>query len=414
LQHVADQIASRPDLDMVYSDEDIVMNGRSVWQHLKPAWPPDTLRTNGYTCHLGVYRRSLVSETGGFRSAFDGSQDVDMILRLVERTNRIAHIPRILYLWRIHAGSTAGGDATPYAYVAARNAIAAHLERCGIEAEVGYGPPGLYRVAHRVDPAQSVALVLALEDHHRLEDAARSWAGQPHAGWSIVLAAPEQALAACTKALRAAGVADSRVTTIAIGLGWDSATAFAAAADAAIAEHVLIMTVPAAGLTYDWLSRRIGYSDQPHIVAAGPILLGQDGCIAEAGIAIPDGIPLRLLHGTRSSMDHFFGYGTSVYNVSALSGALATCREIYEQLGGLDPRFRELALIEYCLRATETGGRIVLIPDARLRTTGPDRTVNDLGNIWRLRERWGEAHTHDPYYNPNFRTDRGDFEPIRS
>ena len=140
------------------------MDGRQIWLHLKPGWSPDTLRTNGYTCHLGVYRRALVSEIGGFRSEFDGSQDVDMILRLVERTDRIAHIPQILYHWRVHASSTAGGDAKPYAYVAARNAIAGHLERCGIEAEVGYGPPGLYRVAHRVDPHQSIALVLAVED----------------------------------------------------------------------------------------------------------------------------------------------------------------------------------------------------------------------------------------------------------
>ncbi len=132
LQHVADRIAAQPDLDMIYTDEDTLLEGRQVWAHLKPGWSPDTLRTNGYTCHLGVYRRVLVRELGGFRTEFNGSQDVDMILRLVERTDRIAHIPRILYHWRAHAESTAGGyDAKPYAYVAARNAIAGHLQRTG-------------------------------------------------------------------------------------------------------------------------------------------------------------------------------------------------------------------------------------------------------------------------------------------
>ena len=75
LERVADQIAAQPDLDMIYSDEDIVLDGRPIWLHLKPDWSPDTLHTNGYTCHLGVYRRALVSEIGGFRSEFDGSQD---------------------------------------------------------------------------------------------------------------------------------------------------------------------------------------------------------------------------------------------------------------------------------------------------------------------------------------------------
>jgi O-antigen biosynthesis protein len=414
LQRVADQIAADPDLDMMYSDEDIVLDGRPIWLHLKPAWSPDTLRTNGYTCHLGVYRRALVSDIGGFRSEFDGSQDVDMILRLVEHTDRIAHIPQILYHWRIHGSSTAGGDAKPYAYVAARNAIAAHLERCGIEAEVEYGPPGLYRVMHRIDPLQSIALVVALEDDQGLEEAAHSWASQPHRAWEIVLTAPKHAVAGCKAALRAAGIDEARVTIIATKEKFDAATALAAAADTATAEHLLLMEAPAAGLTYDWLARLIGYSNQHGISAAGPILLSQDGRICEAGIAVPDGVPLYLLHGTRSSMDNFFGYGTSVYNVSAVSGVLATPRDAYQQLGGLDPQFRELALIDYCRRATQSGGRVVIVPDARLRTTGRDTTINDLRTIWQLRDRWAQARAQDPYYNPGFRTDRGDFEPIRA
>ena len=206
LQHVAHQIAAQPDLDMIYTDEDIVLDGRQVWVHLKPGWSPDTLRTNGYTCHLGVYRRVLVEEIGGFRSDFDGSQDVDMILRLTERTDRIAHIPRILYHWRAHAASTAGGDAKPYAYVAARNAIAAHLERVGLDGGVGYGPPGLYRLAHRVDPSTTVDVVLAVETDEGLTDAATSWLQQPHPTWNVVLAAPDTVLGAAVAALTAAGI----------------------------------------------------------------------------------------------------------------------------------------------------------------------------------------------------------------
>jgi GT2 family glycosyltransferase len=411
LQRVADQIVADPKLDMIYSDEDIVMGGRRIWLHLKPAWSPDTERTNGYTCHLGVYRRALVAEIGGFRSEFDGSQDVDMILRLAERTDRIAHIPHLLYHWRIHTSSTAGGEAKPYAYVAARKAIADHLQRCGIEADVGYGPPGLYRVAHQVDPRLSIALVLAVHDAEGLGEAARSWVAQPHSAWRIVLAAPAHALTACTDALRAAGVDDARMTTVIAQTEGDSTTALAAAAAATTTEHLLLMQAPAMGLTHDWLVRLLGYSNQPRIAAAGPVVLGPDGRISQAGIALPQGIPLHLLHGTRSSMDNFFGYGTSVYNVSAVSGVLATGREMYRQLGGLDPRFGDLALIEYCLRATEPHGRVVIVPDARLRTTGPDATINDFSAIWRLRQRWAQNHTRDPYYNPNYRTDRGDFEP---
>ena len=131
-----------------------------------------------------------------------------MILRLVERTDRIAHVRWILYHWRVHPSSTAGGEVKPYAYVAARNAIASHLSAAGLKRRWDR-PAGLYRVAHRVDPQLNVALVLAVDDPRGLDEAARSWASQPHPTWSIMLAAPAHALAACADALRAADIGES-------------------------------------------------------------------------------------------------------------------------------------------------------------------------------------------------------------
>ena len=103
------------------------------------------------------------------------------------------------------------------------------------------------------------------------------------------------------------------------------------------------MTSPAQGLTHDWLTRLLGYSQQPGIAAAAPIILAPDGRIQHAGIAMPTGTPLHLLHGTRSSMDDFFGYGTSVYNVLALSGTAMIRRATLAAAGGLDPALGELA-----------------------------------------------------------------------
>jgi GT2 family glycosyltransferase len=416
LQHIADRITTQPDLDMIYTDEDTVAQGRRLWVHLKPAWSPDTLRTNGYTCHLGVYRRRLVNEIGAFRTEFNGSQDVDMILRLVERTDRIAHIPRILYHWRAHAASTAGGDqAKPYAYVAARNAIAAHVERAGLDAEVGYGPPGLYRVSHRVPASITAEIILTVDEPKSFVAAVRSWQAQHYEAWRVTALVPNETAGAIAEELGEAHLAASQVRLDA----WDPdgdeperrrATALAGAASASTADYIVFMQSPAIGLTHEWLTRLIGYSSEPGIAAAGPVLLAPDGRIEQAGIALPEGFPLHLLHATRSSMDRFFGYGTSVYNLSAVSGILATSRETFDELGGLDPAYGELSLIEYCLRATRAGQRIVIVPDARLQAAGPDSTVNDLATLWSLRQAWARHHTYDPYYNPNYRSDRGDFE----
>ncbi len=187
-----------------------------------------------------------------------------MILRLTERTDRVAHVPAILYHWRAHAASTAGGDAKPYAYVAARSAYAAHLERTGIAASVGYGPPGLYRVAATVDPASVITIALAVRTVDGLAAAARSWAAQPHARWRAVLTVPEAARAAVSRELTRAGIAADRVELV--PSEEDPAVALATAAGGAAAcgaDHLLILQSPSVGLTHDWLARLAGYPSSP-------------------------------------------------------------------------------------------------------------------------------------------------------
>ncbi len=401
LEHIARRITADPGLDMLYSDEDVVADDGSFARHIKPGWSPDHMTAVMYTCHLGVYRRELAVELGGFRSRFDGCQDYDFVLRLMERTDRIAHVPRILYHWRAHAMSTAGGEeAKPYAYLTQRAAISQHLERSGIDAEVQFAHlMGLHRIVHRVNPATTVDLILAVNAVAGLAEAASSWRHQPHTGWRVVLAAPDELIGAAVAELTRAGIQEDRVI---VAPGAD----LAAAADAATAEHLLLMQTPAMGLTHDWLTRLLGYSMQPGIAAAGPMLLAADGRIQQAGIAVPEGIPLHVLH----AMPTVFAPSV-VHNVSAVSGILATARETYHQVGGLDPSYGELALIDYCLRASDHHQRTVIVPDARLRTTGPDPTTNDLPTLRRLRDTRAAAHpdTHDPYYNPSYRTDRADF-----
>jgi hypothetical protein len=392
---------------MVYSDEDIVMDGRQIWVHHKQAWSPDVMRTNGYTCHLGVYRRELVEEIGAFRSEFNGSQDVDMILRLVERTDRIAHIPEVLYHWRAHAASTAGGDAKPYAYVAARGAIAEHLGRTEIDGTVDFGPPGLYRVVHALAPATRVAIAVPAGEPAHLVAAARSWLAQPHRNWRAVVAAAPERVGACEDALEQAGLRDGRIRLLAVETASAAAGLSAAAERAAEdTDQLLLMQNPAIGLTHDWLTRLIGYASQDGVAAAGPVVLGPDGRVTDAGVALVNGIPLYLLYGHTTSMDDHFGFGTSVHDVSAVSSVLMSPAALFARAGGLDTTYGDLSLVDYCLRATNGGLRTVTVPDARVQCRA--EPVNDLTAMRRLALAHGNDRP-DPYYNPNYRSDRGDF-----
>ena len=195
LQHVADTIAAQPDLDMIYSDEDVVGDAGAVERHPKPGWSPEHMAALMYTCHLGVYRRSLAVELGGFQSRFDGCQDYDFVLRLIERTDRIAHIPRILYHWRAHATSTAGGDAKPYAYLAQPAAIAEHLRahRHRRRGPVRPSPRAAPGRASGQPSTIAVDLVLAVSDDRRPGRGRRLLAApSPTPPGTLVLAAPDQ------------------------------------------------------------------------------------------------------------------------------------------------------------------------------------------------------------------------------
>jgi GT2 family glycosyltransferase len=407
LAQVAQRLASQPDLDMIYSDEDVVSaDGDRLQWHPKPGWSPEHMTTVMYTCHLGVYRRELAVAVGGFDSQFDGCQDYDLVLRLMEHTDRVAHIPRILYHWRAHAASTAGGDqAKPYAYLSQPGAIAAHLRRVGVDADVRFAEhPGMHRIVHRVAPEADVDIVLAVADERGLTQAAASWATQTHQAFNVVVGAPEHKSSEIASAIAEGGIAPDRIMVVSADPVADQAAALNAAVAQARSTRLVLMQALTEGITHDWLARLLGYAQQASIGAAGPIVVARDGRLSQAGIAIPEGVPLWINHGRPASVAP-----PVVGNVSAVSGVLATRRETFDALEGLDTSFGDLALLVYCLSAQERGLRTVLVPDARLRIALRDRPNNDLPAIWRLRDRWAARHDSDPYYNPCYRTDQADY-----
>ncbi len=161
-----------PEADVIYSDEDhIDENGRRHSPFFKPDWSPDLLLSQMYTCHLGVYRTTLVREIGGFRPGFEGAQDWDLMLRLTERTDRIYHIPKILYHWRNTEKSTAFSiDSKPYARQAALTALKEAMARRGENAAVEEvtGAPVHFRVHYLLARRPLISIVIPTRDRPEL------------------------------------------------------------------------------------------------------------------------------------------------------------------------------------------------------------------------------------------------------
>jgi O-antigen biosynthesis protein len=162
---VALELDAHPNADLVYSDEDkIDENGHRYDHYFKPDWNPDLFLVQNFVSHLGVYRTLLVREVGGFRVGYEGSQDWDLAMRVVERTapDRIRHIPKILYHWRSVPGSTAMLiGAKNYATQAAEKVITEHFVRAGVNATISPTKGSYWRVHYPVpEPAPRVTLII--------------------------------------------------------------------------------------------------------------------------------------------------------------------------------------------------------------------------------------------------------------
>ena len=122
-------------LDFIYSDEDkLSTDGVLCDPNFKPDYSPDTLLSHNYICHLSVIRKKIVEEVGGFTVGLEGAQDHDLFLKVVEKTNKIHHIRKVLYHWRMVEGSTSMTiDNKSYAVLKARKTIDAALKRRNIK-----------------------------------------------------------------------------------------------------------------------------------------------------------------------------------------------------------------------------------------------------------------------------------------
>ncbi|HEX2639334.1 MAG TPA: glycosyltransferase, partial [Pyrinomonadaceae bacterium] len=396
---VAKEINAHPDSDIIYSDEDKTdERGRRFAPFFKPDWSPDLLYSVNYVNHLTVYRTELLRECGGFRVGFEGSQDYDVLLRMVERTKpeNIRHIPKVLYHWRAVAGSVAqAADEKPYAHGRARAAIAEHFERTGVSANVVRGVGQLHRVVYELPkPEPMVSIVAAAGDHDRLYDAIASTTRLPFELISAGAARPSNSRIKFIDS-------DESALFISLNRG----------AHAAVGAVICFLTGDAIEFSEDWLSTLVGHALQEGVGAAGPMIIDRDGKIHNAGFTIGlAGAAASVFEGEPVSPRGRSLRLDVVQNVSAISvGCMVIRKELFHDVGGFDGENFGTAYgdVDLCLRLIESGLRNVWTPWATVIEQGRS-AENDRSELVRLRSKWPTYFAADPYYNPNLSLDSAD------
>ena len=431
--------------DFLYSDEMIFRSPnrrRIIGIRMKPAFSPDTLRANNYICHLTCFSRELLERAGEFRREYDGSQDHDMILRLTGRAKGIAHISKVLYLWRSSPASTASDiNSKTYAIQAGRGAVKAFLrEQQGIDAEVESTEvfPTMYRVRYPIDGNPSVRVILDARRGKPEEPQLRRLqekAGWTRCAWTVLVPAEDMPRGKTPPAGAGAGgqneepaIAAANTArmepepSLAAAVHWLCAgktesrrALWARAAAESREEYLLFLSDLPAEASDGWIRELLSLAQQPHVGAVGPKILFTRGEVRQAGIVLgmgPQGLAGRLsFRGDGDAEDAFFGQLAVVEDVAAVADGLMISREKYEAAGGFDQEYRDaLFEVDLCVRLLEKGYYNVYTPHARL-WMGKARDVRfDVGREYAsypadaaiFRERNAAAlRGGDPCYNPN-------------
>ncbi len=382
----AELLQTRPDLDLAYSDEDkLAPDGRRYDPQFKPDWSPELLLSYNYVNHLTAVRRTVFDAAGRFRPGTDGAQDLDMLLRVTERTDRVAHVPEVLYHWRATADSTASAAGVkPYVHTAAHKAVSDSLARRGVAAAVE-------------TPAFAAKLGLPIVALAPLPD-------EPSV--AVIVHGPADRAAVTSRSVKSC-TNYSSVTTYLVIDDAPKADALNRMAAGRTEDVLVFLEAGVEPADPDWLGRLVAHLALPGVGVAGGLIRAADGAVISAGTLAGDP-PRHAFAGVTPDPVSYYFLAESTRTVAAPGrGCLATRRDTFDRAGGFDAdRFpRTLYDLDFARRVAGSGLRTAHVGGAEF-TADPDDLARRDAPTERRRMRVGGGC--DPYTSQNL-SPWGDF-----
>ncbi|MBA1288777.1 glycosyltransferase [Pseudomonas japonica] len=418
----------REDPDFIYSDEDkLTEAGEYAQPHFKPTWSPDTLMSTMYTCHASCVRRSIVSEIGGLRSQFDGCQDWDFVLRIAEHTDRISHIPKVLYHWRILPESVASNlAAKPYVIETSCRVREEALARRGQEGtlEPVHQVPGHFRVNYKMRGQPLISIIIPTRDNGSvLERCVESILEKSSYTKVELIILDNGSVESNTIKYLATLQETGKAYVIRHDAEFNFSELNNIGANAARGELLLFLNDDTEVLCVDWLERLAGYAQLEHVGAVGAKLIYPGGQLVQhAGVLNLEDGPGHAFLRSDSNQPGYFMRNLLEYNWLAVTGACLMMEAIkYKALSGFDESL-PIAYndIDLCMRAIKNGyfnvvcQAVTLIHHESI-SRGVDhidplkhaRLKRELHHLYDLNP---EFFQYDPFYNVNLHPNGINFE----
>jgi len=400
-----------PETDLIYSDEDkIHPSGKRCEPFFKPDWSPDLLMSVNYICHLLLIRNTLLTKIGGFREGVDGAQDFDLVLRSVSETSKIVHIPKILYHWRMHAGSTAQNiHSKGYSHESGKKALSEYLSINGIGADVhdGTGTTN-YRIRYRLNKMPRVSLIIPFRDKYKyLKRCVDSIIQKSsYKNYELVLVSNNSSEKQLFDYLeKLSGLSFVKIIQYNEPFNYSRINNYSV--KQSDGEVLLFLNNDTEVISEDWIESMLEHAMRSEVGAVGCKLLYPDNTIQHAGVIVGlTGFAGHVFSRLPDDAYTYFGSVDFVRNYLAVTGACMMIRkDVFDETGGFDERFVLCGSdVEICFRLTEHGYRIVYTPFAVLYhheaiTRGKEIPSGDFRLSLSAYKKY--LNDGDPYYNPN-------------
>ena len=422
LYEVVKVINENKNVDFIYSDEDKFhfLDEPRYEPHFKPDYAPDTLRSNNYICHYSVFKKELLDKIGGFKSEFDGAQDYDLILRATEKAKKIVHIPKVLYHWRVHKGSTAMQiEVKPYAINAGRMAIEEHLERLNLKGKVTNGKnSGTYLVEYDVKENPKVSILIdATTKYSNLEEVIGNILNNVgYENFEIVLFSntlnsdlekiiknKDEKFNNYKNKIKFIIKKEKNISQLYNDYIIENSC-----------EYILLFDSNSKIITENWLEKMLGFAERENVGVVGARIYNKDTTTYNAGyvISLENGF-CSLNKGLKKDENGYFGREKLIQNLNAISGnCLMTDLETFKKVNGFSIEFsKEFSAVDYCLKVRKLNKLVVYNPTVELEKFENERDIENIDEKNRFLEKWKESlEKQDEYYNKNFDQKSGLYE----
>ena len=408
LYEVVARLSAEPDLDVLYSDHDYLDTTSGRFAPLfKPDWSPEVMLSANYITHLTVIRSRLFDQLGGFDPAVDSAQDWDFFFRAVLTTQRVAHLPKVLYHWRTHASSTALNTVSPTTTNAQLQSIQRYLDALGWPAQAEI-KNSVIHIRWLKLPKAKISVIIPSKDKVALLQRCVQTVLDTTLGEALeILIVDNGSTEADTLDYYQSLTGNPTIRILRFDRPFNYSAMNNFGAVHASGDYFLFLNNDTEAIQPGWLQELLGWAQLKEIGVVGAKLLLPTGEIQHAGVIV--GLGGFAGHPFAGQAEPTFGvFGSTEWyrNYLAVTGAcMLMRREVFHQVGGFDESFISCGSdVELCLRLRTAGYRGVYNPFARLlhhecATRKGDVPSQDFFVSFRHYRSFLERG--DPYWNSN-------------